>query len=178
MEEVWKDIKDYPGYQVSNMGRVRTYNKYTSNRRYHTRHWDNRIIKQKVSRKDKTARVELWRNGNHKTVLVCRLVANEFIAPLMDTEMTVNHKDGNRLNNNVENLEWLTRADNIRHGFKTGLYPTNRCSLVGVDGYRHEFLSYSEASRFLGRSEGYVSQCIRKGRNITDTNGFSYSCFY
>ena len=51
VSEIWRDIEGFDGYQVSNYGRVRTFNKVTSNARYATRHWRNRIIKQKV-RKD------------------------------------------------------------------------------------------------------------------------------
>ena len=69
-------------------------------------------------------RVDLWKDGKPKTFLVARLVATTFLEDLIDTDMTVNHKDGNRLNNNIENLEWLSRADNIRYGFQNGQYYT------------------------------------------------------
>ena len=48
--EIWKDIKDYPGYQVSNLGRVRTYNKITHTEKHGIRHWENRILKQKCTK--------------------------------------------------------------------------------------------------------------------------------
>ena len=68
-------------------------------------------------------RVDLWKNGKPKCFLVARLVATTFLEDLIDTDMTVNHKNGNRLDNRVENLEWLSRADNIRYGFENGQYP-------------------------------------------------------
>lgn len=122
MEEIWKDIKDYKGYQVSNKGRVRTKNKKSYTKKHGIRNWKDRVLKNKVSAKDNCSRVELWNDKGHKTILVHRLVAFTFLGEPISKNMTVNHKDGNRLNNCVNNLEWLSRADNIRHGFKNGLY--------------------------------------------------------
>lgn len=129
MEE-WRDIKDYEGYQVSNIGRVRTHNKTTYTQRHGIRHWKDRVLSFKpstnTSQKSKQGmgyRVDLWKNGKPKTLLVARLVATTFLKDFIDTEMTVNHKNGNRLDNRVENLEWLTRKDNIRYGFQNGQYP-------------------------------------------------------
>ena len=174
MEE-WKDIKEYDGYQVSNLGRVRTHNKVTSSARFKERHWKDRILKQKTA-KDKGLRVELWNNKGHKTILVHRLVANAFLGEAPSSDMTVNHIDGNRHNNNVNNLEWLSLADNIKHGFRTGLYKNTqkRCVLIKNDGKEYEFNSFSEACRFLGRGTSYISECKLKNKIIKDINGNVY----
>lgn len=171
MEE-WKDIVGFPGYQVSNVGNVRSYNKVTSSARFKVRHWKNRVIQQKIHHKDHYARVDLWKDGKPYTVLVHRLVAEAFIAT-DNTKQTINHKDGNKLNNVVDNLEWLSLADNIKHGFVTGLYPTQKsCVLVDTNGNTIPFRSQSEASRFLGRNAGYVNYMIQKGVTILrSTNG-------
>ena len=50
-KEIWKDIPNYNGYQVSNLGNVRTYNKITFTERHGERHWKNRILKQKITKK-------------------------------------------------------------------------------------------------------------------------------
>ena len=120
MEEIWKDIPDYKGYQVSNLGRVRTYNKITYTQRHGERHWKDRILKQKITvatknKNRKDARVELWNNKEHKTLLVARLVAFTFNNVNLKSKLTVNHKDGNSLNNNLQNLEIITRKENIQH---------------------------------------------------------------
>lgn len=65
----------------------------------------------------------MWKNGKHKTMLLHRLIATTFLENFINTSMTVNHKNGNRLDNRIENLEWLSRADNIRYGFENGQYP-------------------------------------------------------
>ncbi len=171
--EIWKDIDSFPGYQVSNKGRVRSFGKVTSSARFEERHWKDRIIKPKIG-KDKCARVELWRGSEHKTVLVHRAEAVAFLGGSLDSDLTVNHKDGNRLNNNIDNLEWMTRGDNIRHGFENGLYTCSHpVILVG-----EELLvckSYAEADRKLGRCKGYVSMCLKSGRLPKNKDGREYT---
>lgn len=128
--EQWKDIPGYEGlYQASDLGRIRTCaGKVTSSARFGHRVWKQRIMKQKASiskngRRD--FRVELWKDKEHKTWLVSRLVALTWCEGYTDG-MTVNHKNGLSTDNRAANLEWLTKADNIRHGFATGLYPQAR----------------------------------------------------
>ena len=170
MEEIWKDIKGYSGYQVSNLGRVRTHNKTTYTEKHGERHWKNRILKFKpdynsrYKEKQGTGyRVTLWKNGKGKDYLVARLVATTFLENLIDTKMTVNHKNGNRLDNRLENLEWLSLSDNIRYGFENGQYKQHKTILYN-DNEKYEFRSKSLASEFLGRSSGYVSTCLIKNK--------------
>lgn len=98
--EIWKDIPNYPGYQASNLGRIRTYNKVTYTKMHGERHWKDRILKFKPytttnqrSKQGMGYRVSLWKNGKEKTLLVARLVATTFLENLIDTKMTVNHKN-------------------------------------------------------------------------------------
>lgn len=177
MKEIWKDIIGYEGYQVSNLGRVRTHNKTTFTEKHGTRVWTDRILKQKVSKKDNCSRIELWKNGEHKTVLVHRIVATAFLGHT-DRNMTVNHKDGNRQNNSVDNLEWLSRADNIKYGFEHGQYSTcKRCKLSCIKNgkeHHYNFRSLSEASKFIGRNNNYLSTKIKRGGKIIGSDGTEY----
>lgn len=175
--EIWKDIKGFDGYQISSEGRVRSFNKTTSNKRYSERHWKNRIIKQKVSKLDGRARVILWADNKEFTRLVHRLQAVAFLGEPKSDDMTVNHKDGNPLNNTIENLEWVSRTENIRYGFEHGQYPQVACLLVAEDGTEHRFRSLAQASRFLGKQSGYVSDRIKKGVCTFSGNGCNYSFF-
>lgn len=137
--EQWKMIPGYEGlYEASTHGQIRTAEgKTTSNARYPKRVWKQRVLKQKYAyRKSghlKDARVCLWKDGKEKTFLVSRLVAMTWCDGYADG-LTVNHKDGNPLNNNSDNLEWVSLAENIRHGFKTGLYPQSKTSRQIVTG--------------------------------------------
>lgn len=166
--EKWKDIPDYEGiYEASTLGRIRSKpGKTTFSKRHGTRHWQTRVLKQKGNR-EYGKRVTLWKDGKPKDLLVARIVAMTWVDGYQEC-LTVNHIDGDRLNNNVENLEWVTLADNIRHGFETGLYT----SVVPIKlkhihtGDVYEFKSLAEASRFLGKNNGYVSGKLKKGRDI------------
>lgn len=181
MEEIWKDIKNYPGYQVSNLGRVRTYNKISFTNMHGERHWKDRILKFKPytttnqrSKQGMGYRVTLWKDGKPKTLLVARLVATTFLEDLIDTDMTVNHKDGNRLNNRVENLEWLSRSDNIKYGFENGQYRQDKTILYNENEH-YEFRSKSLASEFLQRNKGYISACVKNNKKATSKNGIKYN---
>lgn len=179
MDEQWKDIPGYEGlYQASNLGRIKTCDgKTTSNSRYEKRVWKQRIMKQKLSSCSKGRfdyRIELWKDGKHKTWLVARLIALTWCDGYEDG-LTVNHIDGNNLNNNASNLEWVTLAKNIQHGFKTGLYSTqNKCVLIAKDGEKKYFCSQTAASKYLGRNCQYVSCCISKSKTIKSANGQIY----
>lgn len=166
--EKWRDIPGYEGiYEASTEGRIRSSEgKTTSNARYSVRHWKQRIIKQKHQARStgkKDARVCLWKDGKENTHLVSRLIAMAWCAGYADG-MTVNHIDGNPENNHADNLEWVTRRENIQKAYADGLYVGKACVLFAEDGSAKHFNSMSEASRYLGRSDGYVSEAIKKGR--------------
>lgn len=103
MEEVWKDIKGYEGkYQVSNLGRVKSFPKKTYSKE--------RILTPIVN-VDGYYVVDLCKDGNAKRYRINRLVAEAFI-PNPDGLPQVGHKDETKTNNNVNNLEWTTPKEN------------------------------------------------------------------
>ena len=161
MEEIWKDIPGYEGYyQASNKGKIKSllFQNNVCNKKYPRE----KILKAKKS-KDNCLRVELWKEGQHKTWLVYRLIAMTFLGIPKDKKLTINHKDGNRLNNNIDNLEWLSLAENIKHGFRTGLYKKCKNITLIKDGEEYQFNSLSEASTWMGKYKGYLSEKIKKG---------------
>lgn len=167
--EIWKDIPDYPGYQVSNLGRVRTHNKTTYTKKHGTRHWKDRILKLKMQNREngrKDYRVELWNNGKHKTMLVARLVAFTFFEKdFNDKSLTVNHIDCNSLNNNINNLELVSILDNVRHAFENDLYPQKHTKIINKQTLEeHTFLSMSKASIFINKNDKYIADSIRRNK--------------
>ena len=169
MEEIWKDIPGYEGiYQASSFGRIKSVKGKTTYSKMHgKRVWKERILKPKACADYNLCgyRVSLWKDNKHKDFLVARLVCTTFHENLIDTKMTVNHKDGNRLNNNSENLEWLSLGDNIRHGFEHGLYKQDKTIFTSVStGEKFEFRSKSEASKFLRRNHGYINYLAQNNR--------------
>ena len=109
MEE-WRDIPGYESfYQVSNLGNVRS---IRFNKVRNMKSWDSHGYRA----------VELCINNNRYIVGVHQLVALAFI-PNPENKPEVNHKDRNRSNNNVENLEWVTQSENIAHAYRNGVKP-------------------------------------------------------
>lgn len=165
--EIWKDIPNYEGiYQASTFGNVRTIEGKTTYTEWHgERKWKSRVLKGRGDNKTTGKRVSLWKDGKCKSWLVARLVAITFLGE-PKYKATVNHKDGNRLNNKIENLEWLSLADNIRHGFETGLYRTQKPIKLKNEEKFFEFRSLSQCDKFLRKNSGYTSSMIIKGKNV------------
>lgn len=110
--EIWKKHPEIVGIEVSTLGRVRTLDRLESREKY-TRSIKGRVLKQS-NRKDGYLQVSFRMNGKAITKKVHRLIAEAFI-PNPDNLPEVNHKDCNRANNNVENLEFCTRSYNRQY---------------------------------------------------------------
>lgn len=177
-EEIWKNIPNYEGYQVSNLGRVRTYNKTTHTKKHGVRHWKDRILKYKGKNYNTGYRVDLWKDGKAYTFLVARLVAFTFYnKDINNHNLTVDHIDGNRLNNNVNNLELVSLKENIKRGFENNLYTSQKkIKLTNKNNnYDRVFRSMAEASRIMNKNCGYISEKIKK--NIYENENFKWELF-
>lgn len=118
LKETWKDIAGYEGfYLVSNFGRIKS---VAINRKYGKK--TNRTIYCKPNIiKSGYCYTQLCKNGysSRKGIQIHRLVANAFL-PNPFNKPDVNHKDGNKQNNRVDNLEWVTKSENSKHAFENG----------------------------------------------------------
>lgn len=101
----WRTISDEPIYKISSEGEV--YNTVTG-----------KTLKPRISHGYNY--VTLCGENGHRQVRVHRLVAKEFIPNVLGKPL-INHIDGNKTNNNVENLEWCTASENMKHAYRTGL---------------------------------------------------------
>lgn len=109
-KETFKKIPNYEGlYQVSNFGNVKRF--YQNGK--------TRILKQSIDRCG-YKHLELCKDGKEKFFNVHRVIAKVFI-PNEEDKPCVNHLDGNKLNNNVSNLQWCTHSENTQHAYNTGL---------------------------------------------------------
>lgn len=135
LDEIWKDIKGYEGeYQISNKGRIKSI-------RYIVK-YDG--IVEKIMKPGNNGRgyltTMIGRGGNTKSVKIHRLVAEAFI-PNPYGLPEVNHIDGNKENNNVYNLEWVSHQDNMRHAYKTNLMKQkSRLSRYEIQNMRERYI--------------------------------------
>lgn len=164
--EEWRAVADYEGiYEVNSKGEVRSAKGKTTESVLHgTRVWKQRILKQKTD-KNGYKRVSLWKRKTSKDFLVHRLVAVAFINKV-DGKECINHIDGNPSNNQAENLEWCNHRENLIHAFENRLNKSpDPIVLRNMNTNElHYFYSKSEASKFLGRNNGFVSGVVKKGR--------------
>lgn len=118
MKEIWKEVFDYEGlYWVSNKGRVKS----------------KRKLRKISTKKDGYLYVSLSKKGIVKTFLVHRLVAITFIQKT-HKKTEVNHIDGDKTNNHVSNLEWVTSSENTKHAYMIGLQKSHH-----VKGEKNHF---------------------------------------
>lgn len=115
----------------------------------------------------------LWKNKTPHCFLVARLIALTWCEGYEDG-LTVNHIDGDTLNNHADNLEWITRSGNIQKAFESGMYSSTTVILTDTEGNQIVFPSMAQASRHLGHNPGYISMLLQKGRKVTP-EGYSIS---
>lgn len=137
--EIWRAIPGYnEKYAVSNLGEVRSIRM-------------GKMLKQRVDRAGYKS-VRLTSNGVTKTLLVHRLVAETFI-PRLPRQKVVNHLNGNKTDNRLENLEWTTHKENIQHAYRTGLCKAQ--GKVVVDDFTgQKYPTIKEAALSLGMNPG------------------------
>ncbi len=154
--EIWKPVKDYEGfYEVSNLGRIRSL--YTGCR--------SGIIKSFI-RSGYVYVCFYKKDRNPKSAAVHRVVATSFLLN-PENKACVNHKDFNKLNNTLENLEWATHSENSMHAYVNK--KLNPPSISGFDNHATKpvlclltgrTVTSKEASDFLSISRGMLSQML------------------
>lgn len=115
--EIWKDIEDYEGlYQISNMGRIKRLSRKSTDKNGNTSILKEKMLKQHLT-KIGYLDISLTKNKKQKHYYVHRLVGFAFI-PNPKNKKTINHKNEIKTDNRVENLEWMTQAENNVYGTK------------------------------------------------------------
>ena len=164
MTEIWKDVLGYEGlYQISNFGRVKSLPR-TVRKRHGTGVRKEKILQGGIYPNGYKF-VCLCESGEKKMKMIHRLVAEAFISNPLNFP-TVNHIDGNKLNNHVENLEWCTQGENLKHAIEIGLVES-QCKIrrnVTVECGEHivTFKTMSDCSKFFGFGRGWLNGQIRK----------------
>ncbi|MBO7526481.1 MAG: HNH endonuclease [Clostridia bacterium] len=151
-EEIWKPIKDYENlYEISNFGVIRKVKTkrplkvfYRTNGYYTT---------------------SLCKNYKVTMIYLHRIIAETFI-PNPNNLPCINHKDGNKTNNDLSNLEWCTYSDNNRHAYETGLKNCKKVAQYDIDGNLiNIYNSVINASKETNISQANISSCALGKRN-------------
>lgn len=165
-KEVWKDIPNYEGYyQVSNKGNIRSVDRMDCQNRFRK----GKMCK-KLENEDGYYKVSLSKNGIEKRFFIHRLVAMAFIENPNDFDC-INHKDENKKNNCIENLEWCTRKYNNNYGkrnqkivekqsIKTAMVDIKTGKILKV------FKSAKEASIYVNGDQSVICKA-RNGKRKT-----------
>ena len=122
--EIWKDIAGYEGlYQVSNLDRVKSLARTVRQRNQYA--WIERQVSEKImdvqTNRLGYLKIHLYKDGKPKDFTVHQLVARAFLGEPPTPKHQVNHKNGNKADNNVTNLEWSTCSENQTHAYSIGL---------------------------------------------------------
>lgn len=156
MQEIWKDIKGYEGcYQVSNTGKVRSLN-YRQTKQM-------KELSCRVNHKGYVD-VHLSKNGKSKRIVVHRLVAQTFILNPKALPQ-INHIDGNKQNNNINNLEWCNNSENQKHAYEKGL----KLKKIGVNNPGHKKLNQYDLQGNYIKTWDYIKQA-GDSLNIPNSN--------
>lgn len=167
MDEIWVDVKGYEGYyQVSNKGRVRSLDRIVIGRHGKPVAVPGCILKGEMCKGYR--RVNLAKDGKVKHMQVHRLVALNFL-PNPDDLPIINHKDENRTNNQLGNLEWCTYEYNNTYGSCLTRKGASRSrSVRSIDPETgltvKEYPSFKEAAKDVGGSHTNISTCCKKRR--------------
>lgn len=162
MEEIWKDIEGYPNYQVSNMGRVKSL----------------KFGKEKILKSNNDGggyfMVNLSKDRKQKTHRIHRLVASAFL-PNPDNLPQVNHKDEDKSNNRVENIEYCDAKYNNSYGTRIERIQKPILQFTKEDKLVRKWSSLTDVEIELGIKHGDISKCCKGKRKAAGDYKWGYA---
>lgn len=159
-KEIWKDIPEYENYQVSNFGRIKSINYHRSGKK--------KLIKP-LKRKDNYLKVILYKDGKSKSCFIHRLVAQTFLENHNGYKY-VNHKDENKKNNCVNNLEWCTiQYNNNYKKYNRGKKNKNKIDQFDLEGnFIKKWDSLKEIKNNTNYSYYGIFNCLHNRQNTAN----------
>lgn len=161
MEEIWKDIEGWSGYQVSNQGRFRSFKRCI----------EGALLKPHLNKYGYLT-IHL-RDKNRSKVLQCHRLVMLTFEPISNSEtMEVNHKNENKQDNRLSNLEWTTHLENVRHGTgitRKAIAQSQKILCVELDMI---FNSVKEASEKMNVNYGNLTSCCNG--NLKTVGGYHW----
>ncbi len=162
MEEIWEDLIELDSkYSISNYGKIKSFYNSTGSKGI------NHILKPNKNSYG-YLKVDLTKNKKSKTYYIHQLVAKTFLRESYFEGAQINHKDGNKENNTIDNLEWCTQSQNIKHAYDTGLMTVKKLnnkiklSRSIAEAIRNEYKSNNISIRYLSSKYNVSNNCIYK----------------
>lgn len=176
MKEIWKDIKDYEGYyQVSNLGNVRSIGRMIDRRNSQNYFLSSKLLKQ-FDNGCGYKTVCISKSSKPKKMYVHRLVAEAFLIN-PDNLPEVNHKDENKANNSVDNLEWCTPKYNKNYGNRAKKFGISRGKPVLCVEMGMVYYNANEAHRMTGICASSICSCCTGYRNTELAGGYHWKYY-
>ena len=183
MEEIWKDIEGYEGlYQVSNLGQVRSLDRYVTRIQWRSRQPVEHLIKGQIIKPSvlNTGYLRIALSDGHrnyKGFLVHRLVGAAFVSNPHNYEF-INHKNEDKLDNRADNLEWCTRIYNTNYGTgKMRMGAAHRRPVLQCDlqwNVIREWPSIREAAKHFGVTKASIGNICGGHSTIKTCKGFRW----
>lgn len=156
--EIWAWVSGYEGlYQISNFGRIKSFPRNGTGKEI-------KILRPGLT-KDGYLRIYLYKNNTPRRFNIHRLVAETFISN-SENKPHVNHKDGNKFNNCVKNLEWSTVAENNQHAYDAGL---KKAVGNSADSKLTSEQIYWIREHYIPRNKEYGERALAKKFNVTQS---------
>jgi hypothetical protein len=145
-KEIWKEIKEYTDYSISNYGRIKSFKKNKNGK-----------ILKLYKNNDGYFCIKLYKNNKSKTFKIHNIVANEFIPNQSNNLYEINHIDENKENNYFENLEWCDRQYNIEYS-KSKSY-----KILFPDGHEEIIFNLNKFCKESQLNQGSMNRTFKKG---------------
>ena len=179
MEEIWKKIKNFSNYEVSNQGRVRSLDKQIKTKNNKIKIYKGKFLKSQLAWNKKYLCVGIYDdNGKQYRIPIHKLVAQTFI-PNPNNYEIINHLDENKFNNCVDNLEWTSLKENNLYSFHKHPERKNTTSILQYDlegNFIRKWNSIKEAADYYNINSSNISECLT-GRNKS-SNKFIWKYYY
>lgn len=168
--EIWKSIPEYPNYQISNLGRVKSLASTTP------------MIRKIELNRGGYQHVKLRRDGKNKLVRVHRLVANSFVPNLNHFDQ-IDYIDGDKQNNNFKNLRWCSKSTNIKHIYELNpdFQKSKRKAIVATSNSKMIFFpSITKSAEFISshiskHTIGAALSTIYQALNNNDKSAYGFT---